>query len=437
LPRPGRLKKQRPNDSAAKASGPVSPGARKLKGNAVLRFGILQRYILGDVLRAFLLALTTITGIFVLFMIMAEAARLGLSPRDIAALVPYVIPGSLPYTIPVSLLFAVTVVFGRIASDNEVIAVKSAGLSAMTVLLPAYILGAFLSGSLLGLSNGLIPIANHKAKLVIFENMEEMFYKILKKDREFNNPRWPFLITVKDVQGKEMLGATFKRRRGGGANPNEYDLIIQASKATLKFDTDGGMVHVYLDGAEISDPREDVVLINGKELEIPIPSDNKLLQEKRIQEWTTAEMVAEQARLRDQIANERRRQAIEASLYLGLGRVGRINWAQVQRAFIDFGYWNQRLNEFETEKQMRIALACGSLFFVLLGAPVGILFARGDFLSAFITCFVPIILVYYPLTLLAVNVGKDGLMNPTVALWAGNTVLGILAGLVLPSVIRH
>ena len=200
--------------------------------------------------------LTTITGIFVLFIIMAEAARLGPSPRDIAALVPYVVPGTLPYTIPVSLLFAVTVVFGRIAADNEVIAVKSAGLSAMTVLFPAYILGGFLSGSLLALSNGLIPIANHKAKLVIFENMEEMFYKILKKDREFNNPRWPFLITVKDVEEKVMLGATFKRRKGGMANPNEYDLIIQASKATLKFDTEGGMVHVYLEGAEISDPRE-------------------------------------------------------------------------------------------------------------------------------------------------------------------------------------
>src|SRR4051794_30620667 len=160
-----------------------------LRGNAVPRLGILQRYILGEILRAFLLALTTITGIFVLFMIMAEAAKMGLSPQDIAKLVPYVIPGSLPYTIPVSLLFAVTVIFGRIAADNEVVAVKAAGLSAFTVLWPAFFLAPFLSASPLSLSNGLIPVANHKAKLVIFQNMEEMFYNSLKKDREFNNPR--------------------------------------------------------------------------------------------------------------------------------------------------------------------------------------------------------------------------------------------------------
>ena len=36
-------------------------------------------------------------------------------------------------------------------------------------------------------------------------------------------------------------------------------------------------------------------------------------------------------------------------------------------------------------------MAFGSLLFVFLGAPVGILFARRDFLSAFMTCFLPII----------------------------------------------
>ena len=37
-----------------------------------------------------------------------------------------------------------------------------------------------------------------------------MFYKLLKRDREFNNPRWPFLIKVRDVEGKDMIDATFK-----------------------------------------------------------------------------------------------------------------------------------------------------------------------------------------------------------------------------------
>ena len=89
--------------------------------------GILQRYVIGEVVRSFGLALLTMTAIFVLFMVAAQARDIGLSPGDIAHLVPYVIPSTLPYTIPVSLLFAATVVYGRLAGDNEIIAVKTAG----------------------------------------------------------------------------------------------------------------------------------------------------------------------------------------------------------------------------------------------------------------------------------------------------------------------
>ncbi len=107
-----------------------------------MTFGILKRYVMGEVLRSFLLCVLTMTIIFVLFMVMAEATKMGLSPHDIATLIPFIIPSTLPYTVPVSMLFAVTVVYGRLASDNEVIAVKSAGISAMTILWPALIMGA-------------------------------------------------------------------------------------------------------------------------------------------------------------------------------------------------------------------------------------------------------------------------------------------------------
>ena len=35
------------------------------------------------------------------------------------------------------------------------------------------------------------------------------------------------------------------------------------------------------------------------------------------------------------------------------------------------------------------------------------------------------------------NLGKEDVLNPVVALWCGNVLLGVLAGFVLPPVIRH
>jgi lipopolysaccharide export system permease protein len=84
-----------------------------------------------------------------------------------------------------------------------------------------------------------------------------------------------------------------------------------------------------------------------------------------------------------------------------------------------------------------MSMAVGSLLFVFLGAPVGILFARRDFLSAFMTCFLPIIGIYYPLMLFGTNLSKEGLVPPLVSLWMGNLLLALLAGFVLPSVVKH
>ncbi len=33
--------------------------------------------------------------------------------------------------------------------------------------------------------------------------------------------------------------------------------------------------------------------------------------------------------------------------------------------------------------------------------------------------------------------GKDAILPPVVALWLGNSVLGVLSGFVLPSIMKH
>lgn len=403
-------------------------------------YGILPRYIIGQVFMAFALALVTLTAVLVLFTIVAKASELGATPGDMARLVPLIVPGTLPYTIPVAVLFAVSVVYGRIASDNEVVAVKAAGQGAMTVLLPSLLLGLALSGTLLVLSGGYIPRANRAAKVAVFRNLEDAFYKLLKKEREWPNKDWPFFIRVKDVQDKVLIGAYFMHRSTDPKAPNTFDLTVYAEKATIRFDTEQGVAHVYLVNSEIQGGanQPDVGLINREHLEMPFNRGKGKHALVPVQELTAPELVARQADRRQQISQERRRQAGAAALWIASGRLDLVAWPHIRSAAIDYSYWEQDLNKLETEKHTRIALAGGAFFFVLLGAPVGILFARRDFLSAFISCFVPIILIYYPLMLMGMNLGKEGILAPWLALLFGNAVLGVLAGFIaLPPVLRH
>jgi lipopolysaccharide export system permease protein len=399
----------------------------------------LQRYVLGEVLRAFGLALLTITCVFVLLTVMTKAAAIGLSPYEILTFIPYMIPGSLPYTVPVSLLFAATVVYGRLASDNEVIAVKTAGLSAMTLIWPTILVSLVLSVTLNHLSASFIPNTNAAVKKIIYHNLEDFFYKTLKMERIVDMPTWPFLIKVNDVHDRTLIKPIFKKRvpkderrmliaRAGEAEePAAFDMVIESSTAQIKFDFEKETVNVYFEKANIQSRGVGTEMnVSQTVVSLPIPGKGQFNVTRMVEELTVDEMIATQADYQEKISLERKRQAVSAAWYFGAGQPSLVRWDQMGSAFNDYDYWSSECKKFETEIQMRRAMAWGSFFFVALGAPVGIIFARRDFLSAFISCFMPIILLYYPLMLFGVNLGKEGILPP-ILVWSGNIALGLAA----------
>ena len=90
----------------------------------------------------------------------------------------------------------------------------------------------------------------------------------------------------------------------------------------------------------------------------------------------------------------------------------------------------QQLRFLDVELQMRPALSFGCLCFILVGCPVGIWFSRGDYLSAFITCFLPVVVSYYPLMLCGTGMAKDGKLDIVTLVWGADLMLAS-AGLLL------
>src|SRR2546423_3694811 len=92
--------------------------------------------------------------------IVAEATQHGLSPTQILAAIPLLIPSTMPYTIPTTTLFATCVVYGRLANDNEILALKSAGVHIVHVVWPAMLLGTLVSGLTFFLYLDTIPVTH-------------------------------------------------------------------------------------------------------------------------------------------------------------------------------------------------------------------------------------------------------------------------------------
>src|SRR5262245_8110342 len=106
---------------------------------------ILTRYVLVELVKVFAVSLAAMTLFMILVGVMKEAYSQGLGLKQVALLIPYVLPEALRFAVPGTILFATCSVYGRLASANEVVAVKSMGISPMVLFWPALLLAGALS----------------------------------------------------------------------------------------------------------------------------------------------------------------------------------------------------------------------------------------------------------------------------------------------------
>src|SRR5579885_312649 len=158
---------------------------------------ILQRMILWELTKVFLLSLVGITGILLMAGIIAEASQQGLGPTQILAAIPLLVPSTLPYTIPATTLFASCVVYGRLARDNEILAIKAAGINIMKVVWPALLLGTAMSCITMGLYYRLIPYTHYLLRARVLNDVEEFLYDMLRRDLCIRRPNMPYIMWVR------------------------------------------------------------------------------------------------------------------------------------------------------------------------------------------------------------------------------------------------
>src|SRR5258706_15795335 len=113
---------------------------------------ILQRVIMWELIRIFSITLVSLTALFLLGGLVAEASQRGLAPAQIFSIMPLMVPSMLPYTIPATTLFATCNVYGRLAKDNEITALRPAGVNLWQILPPAVLLRVLATAA-----NGALP----------------------------------------------------------------------------------------------------------------------------------------------------------------------------------------------------------------------------------------------------------------------------------------
>lgn len=393
---------------------------------------LVQRYVLAELLAVALFALLSLTLLLIFFGVVYEARKAGFGPAQILMIIPYLIPGTLPYTVPATTLFAVTMVYGRMAGSGEITAIKAAGSSVTTVLWPAILLGGALSVGTLFLADRFVPWARAGIRTTVLATLEDVLYDMLRHQRHFHDDKINVTVSVQDVVGRRLIGPLFIYRLSEGT-----DVVATADEATLRIDTRNGLIHLRMRNASVTYGEGTLVYGERFEQSIPLPGADRPLRTKP-QDFTIAQMNERMNELRHEVDDLTTRSTVRAAFQLMRGSPSALLQVQPERQRQAIRRLHREIRKFRTELHSRRALSFSCLFFVWLGAPVAIWGARRDFLGNFWLCFAPILVVYYPVAIMCMNLGKEGkLIDPAYGMWSGNAILAAIGWMVLRKVLRH
>ena len=391
---------------------------------------IISRYVMSELLQVFLVALTALTLFMLVVGLVKEAQQQGLGMMQIAALVPYVLPEAMRFAVPGTMLFAVASVFGRLSASNEITALKAAGITPMAAIWPAIAVAVVVSFVSVWLNDIAVSWGRDGVRRVIIGSVEDIIYGRLRQQRSYSTSKMS--INVKGVEGRRLIRPTLSFQPGGQAAPvtvsaAEAEMRADAAKGTLTISCKNGTIHVGDVKAVFPDTIERVVpldTVSRKETVSTSPSEIAMADFPRAR----ADQIAAISQIH-QLA------AAKTALAIFSGRMEQTLPAAVQAERQEAKHATSRLNRIIMEPWRRWANGFSCLCFVLVGAPMAIRMRNADFLTSFFLCFLPILVVYYPVFMLGVSRVKAGVLPPP-AVWMGNILIMLWGLWLLRRVIR-
>lgn len=390
---------------------------------------LLQRYILAELLRVFVFVLSVLTVLLGFLGVFQQITERGLGPLQVLQVLPYLIPSLVPYTIPATLLLSVCVVYGRMSGDQEITAAKAAGISVTSLLAPSLFLGAVLSVGSLLLTDQVIPWAESKIERIVAAGMKDIVLDLLKNQNQITIDG--YAISVRDVRDDgTLVRPTFRYAPKG-----KQRLTAQAQEAELaRFDLEKQQVVVKFSRVQLDVPGQGRSW--AEEFEHPFPLQIGK-QSPKARHINVHELSHELSALDVQQQDLNCRREIQTALALATGNFSVLQNGTIAQLDKQLKENRKKYRDQRTEVQLRFAMACSCFFFVLVGSPYAVLQAKRQFLTNFMICFLPILLIYYPLLLLAKNLSGVGTTDPAWALWVANALVAIAGLIVMRRVTQH
>jgi lipopolysaccharide export system permease protein len=345
---------------------------------------LIDRYFLKEFIPPFFFSIIALTFILLmneLFRLIDLFVRKGLPVGIVGQILIYTLPVIISYTAPMAILVAIVMSFGRAAQDNEILALKTSGLSFMSIMRTPFAITLIFMIFLVFFNNYVLPESNHRVRNLM-----------LDVTRKRPAVRLPEGIFTDDFRGYTIYIGKKDERLSKIYDITVYDakdgMLVTAPRGELKsFEQDNilrftlynGELHQLVDSVKYQKTQFDKQILN-------IEMDNDLVRKERSYRNENElninglqESIQEHKTTIKSLQNEITeigKTAIEDYLQGDIASLDRAIF-EIERRNKTLDGKIRKLSRYQISLYKKFSLAFACIVFVIIGAPLGYLFKRG------------------------------------------------------------
>lgn len=192
----------------------------------------LQRYIFRELFKVFVLAAVALMLMLSLGSILRPIQEYGAGPAQAIHLMAYFLPITLTFILPMAALFAASLVYGRLAADNELDACRASGISLLTLVYPGLALAIMVAIANLILSFYVTPAFVQRAQKSLKADARHIIFRNIQRKGFYQPPDGHYLIYADqvDIKNDTLRGVIITELKD-----NRIERTIAAESAVVKF----------------------------------------------------------------------------------------------------------------------------------------------------------------------------------------------------------
>ena len=398
---------------------------------------ILQRYSLRQFAGPFFLAIVILAFILLmdrLFLLADLLVRKGVPVLIVGEIMVLSLPFVISVCAPLGSLISGIVTYGRMAQDNEIGVIRAAGIPLLKVSWPTIAACLLLMAVMVGFNGYVVPEAQHRVRNLLTDVARKRPALRIREGVFMNDfaqymiyvglsmyvPGYGFAVAGDTGSGSAVRNVAIFERKKGQKTPG----FMTAPTGRISYTSDDRyMILELFDGEmhEVSDNQTYRKLSFDRHT-INVLMDADLVRRDR-------EYRSDQEMLFPMLVEKLRHMNRElADLGAGIARA-RAESSESEPARLRADELETRLRykrlesaRYQVEFQKKLSLAFSCFFFLLFGAPLGVLLRRGGIGTGFIVGLV-FFALYYVLLVAGQNLADAGKLPPFLGMWLPNILL--------------